>query len=122
MGTLTLKNTERTEQVMSKLMNAASLFTLLVMALMIAFPETFAQGADAKKVIQGLLQIVYLITNVVGVIFVIIGFVKLAIAYANEDGPSQQKAALFIATGLILVLIRLVLKGIKFEDWVVTKF
>lgn len=122
MGTLVLKKAENIREKMSKVMKFSSLFTLAIMAIAIAFPQVFAEGAEAKDVIEGLLKIVYLITNVVGVIFIIIGFVKLAIAYANEDGPSQQKAALFIATGLVLILIRLVLKEIGFAEWVATSF
>ena len=104
-----------------KALHFATCLALIAMVLFNAFPGVFAQAENSsKEVIDGILGIIYLITNVVGIIFVIVGFVKLAIAYAQEDGPSQQKAALFIATGLVLILIRLVLSQINFSSWIET--
>lgn len=98
-----------------------STMAMIATTMMYAYPAVFADAAsNGKKVITGVLSVVFLITNVVGIIFVIVGFVKLVIAHANEDGPAQQKAALFIATGLILILVRIVLDKIGFASWIDT--
>lgn len=74
--------------------------------------------ASAGAVIEGVVKIVSMICNVVGVIFVLIGIVKIAISHANEDGPAQQKAALMIATGIILVVLGATkILGIDFAGW-----
>lgn len=74
--------------------------------------------ASAGAVIEGVVKIVSMICNVVGIIFVLIGVVKIAIAHANEDGPAQQKAALMIATGIILIVLGATkILGIDFAGW-----
>ena len=103
----------------NKVKNSATLATnamMLAGAIAIAAPMVFATDHSAE-VIKGILSVVYLITNVLGILFVIIGFV---ISHAQEDAPGQQKAAMFIATGLVLILLRLVLSLISFDQWVDT--
>ena len=89
---------------------------MLSSALMMTAPAVFAEN-EGPEVIDAIIDIVALITNILGIIFIIIGFVKLVIAHAQEDAPGQQKAAMFIATGLILVLLRFVLDVIPFSNW-----
>lgn len=106
----------------NKVKNSATLATnamMLAGAIAMAAPMVFATDHSAE-VIKGILGVVYLITNVLGILFVIIGFVKLVISHAQEDAPGQQKAAMFIATGLVLILLRLVLTNISFDKWVDT--
>jgi uncharacterized membrane protein len=82
-----------------------------------AAPFAFAAGS-ASAVIEGVVKIISMICNVVGIIFVLIGVVKVAIAHANEDGPAQQKAALMIATGIILIVLGATkILGIDFAGW-----
>lgn len=101
----------------------ANMFRLMMIAMtiMAAYPAVFAGGDHAEDVIAGILGVVYLIMNVLGIIFVIIGFVKLIISHAQEDAPGQQKAAMFIATGLVLIIARLVMNQINFTEWVDTQ-
>ena len=106
----------------NKVKNSATLATnamMLAGAIAMAAPMVFATD-HSTEVIKGILSVVYLITNVLGILFVIIGFVKLVISHAQEDAPGQQKAAMFIATGLVLILLRLVLSLISFDQWVDT--
>lgn len=93
--------------------------TLLSSSFMLAVPQVFADKelTEGEQVINGILEIVGLITNVLGIIFVIVGFVKLVISNAQEDAPGQQKAAMFIATGLALILLKPVMSLIPFGDW-----
>lgn len=106
----------------NKVKNSAALAAnamMLAGAVAMTAPMVFASG-PSKEVIEGILAVVYLITNVLGILFVIVGFVKLVISHAQEDAPGQQKAAMFIATGLVLILLRIVLALIPFADWVDT--
>ena len=92
--------------------------SMIMMTLMVACPAVFAGGNHSADVIKGILGVVYMIMNCLGILFVIIGFVKLIISYAQEDAPSQQKSAMFIATGLVLIIARLIMNKINFTDWV----
>ena len=96
---------------------AARMMPLIFLETM-TLPVMAGEVESAKKAIEGVLSIVYLITNVMGIIFVIVGFVRLVIAHSQEDAPGQQKAAMFIATGIALIAVRVVLRGIGFSDWV----
>ena len=79
--------------------------------------DTAAATAAAEAMIEGILKVVKLICNVVGILFAIVGIVKFVIAHANEQGPEQQKAAVMMATGLVLVLLGLlVLDTIPWTD------
>lgn len=120
-------NTTTVAKVASKLniiMARLSCMAMIAATVMYAYPEVFAEPGNAQtngqNVIKGILSVVFLITNVVGIILTIVGFVKLVIAHANEDGPAQQKAALFIATGLVLVLVRIVMSALSIETWIDT--
>lgn len=55
---------------------------------------------------------------VVGVIFGLIGILKFAVSHANEDGPAQQKAAMMMATAVVLgILGGTKFLGIDFASW-----
>lgn len=90
---------------------AASLFTVAALAWNLA-PAAFADGATAaQEAINGIVSVLRLITGVIGAIFVLLGLVRLAIAHANEDGPAQQKAAVMLATGVVLLLFGTLILG-----------
>ena len=93
---------------------------MIAITLMIVCPAAFANNtADTQtKVIEGILSIIYLIISVVGALFVVLGIVKLIIAHAQEDSPAQEKAAMFIASGIVLLLAQVVIKGLNIEDWI----
>ena len=74
----------------------------------------------ATEAINSLLSVLYLITNVIGVIFVLVGFVRIVIAHAQEDGPGQQKAAMFIGTGVALILLRMIMSNMNPAAWIST--
>lgn len=117
-----MQKVEKVEDRLKKISKSFNLFVLMIMALSVAFPQVFADAAGAgEEVIQGVLGVIFLITNIIGIIFVMVGFVKLVVAWANEDGPSQQKAAQFVATGLGLILLRVILNQIGFASWINTQ-
>ena len=76
----------------------------------------FAAGNTemGQDMIKAIVTVVCDIVMILGIIFVIIGLVKLVTAHANEDGPAQQKAATLLATGVVLVILPMVLKGLDF--------
>lgn len=77
---------------------------------------TFAAGNTemGQDMIRAIVTVVCDIVMILGIIFVIIGLVKLVTAHANEDGPAQQKAATLLATGVVLVILPMVLRGLDF--------
>ena len=107
--------TEKAKKVIPSVRYAAAIMPAILMAVM---AQPVMATDTAKQAIGGVLSIVYLITNVMGIIFVIVGFVRLVIAHSQEDAPGQQKAAMFIATGIALIAVRVVLEGVGFADWV----
>ncbi len=88
---------------------AASLAFVAAAALNLA-PVAMAASA-AEEAIDGIVSVLRLITGVIGAIFVLLGLVRLAIAHANEDGPAQQKAAVMLATGVVLLLFGTLILG-----------
>lgn len=79
-------------------------------------PYVFADSSTAM--VEGIIEICAKIALVVGVIFAIIGILKFAISHANEDGPAQQKAAMMMATGVVLgILGATKFLGIDFASW-----
>ena len=76
----------------------------------------FAAGNTemGQDMIKAIVTVVCDIVMILGIIFVIIGLVKLVTAHANEDGPAQQKAATLLATGVVLVILPMVLRGLDF--------
>lgn len=104
-----------------KLTAAFTLFAMLGLVVMLAGNgslEVFANDnaqQTAQEMIKAILTVVYNIVTVVGIIFVIVGIVKFAIAYANESGPDQQKAAMMMATGIVLILLPAILRPMKLE-------
>lgn len=119
-------NTTTVAKKANQVMGYLSSMAMIATTIMYAYPAVFATSGSGKagtageEVIGGVLSVVFLITNIVGIIFIIVGFVKLVIAHAQEDGPAQQKAALFIATGLVLILVRIVMDNIGFKSWINT--
>ena len=116
----TLAKKVNLSQVRTNMFRLMMIMTTLMMAYPMVFASAGTAGDKGEEVISGILAIVYLIMNVLGIIFVIIGFVKLIIAHAQEDAPGQQKAAMFIATGLVLIIARFVMNQIDFSGWVDT--
>ena len=97
---------------------------MVMMAAMLAFgvyqvaPFAFAESVAANEAIDAIVLVLKLITGVVGVIYVLLGLVRIAMAHANEDGPGQQKAAVFMATGIVLILFgTVVLDTIDPKSW-----
>ena len=74
-------------------------------------------GADA---INAVLSILYLVANIVGIIFIAVGIVRFAMSHAQEDGPGQQKAIMMMATGVVLLVVRFVLSSLHVETWIST--
>lgn len=99
-----------------------ALIALLTAVTYLVFPQAFADvNGTAKNVIDAVVSIVRLIVNVLGAIFALVGIVKFAIAHANEDGPAQQKAAMMIATGIVLLLMgTVIIKTLNISSWIDT--
>lgn len=73
--------------------------------------------AAGRQMIVGVLNVLYIITNAVGIILGMIGFVSVVIARAEGDGPGQQKGAMMIGTGIALVALKPILQGMHPETW-----
>lgn len=98
--------------------------TLVAMAAMMLCGSVFAAGGGSagEQAIEAVLKIVFIITNALGILFIIVGLVRLVISWSQEDSPGQQRAAMFIAVGLALLVLKPVLNGIGFKSWIDTSF
>ena len=115
MNTLTTAKRENTK--MALFICAMSL--LVVGTMYFAVTGAFADNAALSGVLNTLKLVLTIICSVVGVIFAIVGIVKIAIAHANEDGPAHSKAAMMIATGIVLVILGAgVINNLPIDTWI----
>lgn len=96
---------------------------LALIGMLLFFQPVFAVGGQigvnqntadmgqtgAQSMFTMILNIVCTIVIIIGVIFGIMGVVKFAIAHANDQGPDQQKAAIMLATGIVLIILPVIL-------------
>ena len=76
-----------------------------------------AAGTEAAStMITSVVSVIATLCTVVGIILGIVGLVKFIIAHANEQGPEQQKAIMWIAVAIILVIVPNVIKIVA-DNW-----
>ena len=46
------------------------------------------------------------IAQLLGIIMVLVGLIKMIIAFGEEDGAGYQKAVMFIGVGIVLIVLR----------------
>ena len=97
----------------------AALMVVLLTTKVMADPSD-QNVSGATGAITGIVNVLALITNVIGIIFVVVGFVRIVIAHSQEDAPGQQKAAMFIGTGVALILFRTFLTTLNPQGWIDT--
>ena len=114
-----LRNKRRME-LANRIMTVAML--ALVMVIGVAHPALAATNASVKAAISSIIVILKVLTSAVGAILILVGIVKYAMAYMNEDGPGMQKAIMFLATGIVLLMLGLVVLttdfGSKVAGWI----
>ena len=97
---------------------------LLVVCVMSVFvsAETASSltQAGAKEAIQTVVKIIMVLMSALGALFIVLGVIKFTIAHAQEDSPSQQKAAMLIASGIALFIVGFVISQINFANLIVT--
>jgi hypothetical protein len=93
---------------------AVMLTTVNVMA---SAPSDDSTGT-AKKALQGVLAVVYAIINIIGIILTIVGIVSFAISYYQEDAAGKNRAAMTIATGIVLLILKAIIKNINPVNWI----
>ena len=127
---------KKTEHAKEKIENAAIMATMasgemlktamksspLIAALVLLSGTVYAQDtpSGATEAINGIVNVLVLVTNILGIIFVVVGIVRLVISWSQDNGPEQQKAGMFIATGVALILLRIVLKTLNPAGWIDT--
>lgn len=86
------------------------------------FGVAWAAGEDkAQAMVKSVVGVLRVLLNIVGVIFAIVGVAQFMIANAQEDGPQKQKAIMFMATGVILVIAGVaILPNLHAENWIDT--
>ena len=97
---------------------------LLVVCVMSVFvfaenPSSLTQNG-AKEAIQTVVKIIMVLMSALGALFIVLGVIKFTIAHAQEDSPSQQKAAMLIASGIALFIVGFVISQINFGNLIVT--
>lgn len=89
---------------------------LAVIGLYLFCPSVFATSEAVTTMLGSVVQIVATLCTVVGVILGIVGLVKFIIAHANEQGPEQQKAIMWIAVAIILIIVPNIIATVA-TDW-----
>lgn len=112
-----LAKVEKAESKASKAMSYMANASLIMTTAAMSFPMVFADIESGKKAITGVLSILYMLMLAIGILFIALGIVKLTIAHSQEDSPTKDKAVQQIATGIILIVAKVVLDKIDFEDW-----
>ena len=103
-----------------QLLQALSCFVLFLTIgfIIYAFSGAFAaeDATDGVNMINGVVKVVGAIVMIVGALFCVVGIVKIAIAHAENQGPEQQKAAMMLATGIVLCILPIILNAIDFSS------
>ena len=81
------------------------------------FPVTVVGSEQAAKtVFSGVFTVVKIVCLAVGALFAIMGIVKYTIAHAQEDSPSQQKAAMQLAAGIALIVVGFLISTLNLQN------
>ena len=70
----------------------------------------------AKTVFNGVFTVVKIVCLAVGALFAVMGIVKYTIAHAQEDSPSQQKAAMQLAAGIALIVVGFLISTLNLQN------
>ena len=94
--------------------------SLLVMCFMsvyvFAATGSGAAASGTKAGIEAVVKIIMVLLSALGALFIVLGVIKFTIAHAQEDSPSQQKAAMLIASGIALLIVGFVVGKIDFAN------
>ncbi len=68
-------------------------------------PHNGHEIIDSTKSLEKIVEFLLSITQLLGIIMVLMGIIKLIIAFGEEDGAGYQKAAMFIGVGIVLIIL-----------------
>lgn len=121
-GTIMLSVTKKSDTAQNVIMFAvATLVLMLGMFISVNAPVAYASGVgeNAKKAIQAVVTVIKLIGAIVGVILIVQGGMKYAMAHSNDNGPEQTKAITTLAAGVVMVLFALVvIDTLNIPEWI----
>lgn len=107
-------------------MIALGLIVMFVMTTFV-FAESVGDGngaatsnAGANAAITAVVRIIRVLLSALGALFIVLGVIKFTIAHAQEDSPSQQKAAMLIASGIALLIVGFIIGQIQFNKIIQT--
>ncbi len=99
---------------MIKIAKVAALSALVLLAF--AMPCMAEADAAVNAAYTGITSAVRVLLTAIGAIFIVVGLVRFVLAHSQEDSPSQQKAAMMIATGIAAIVFGFALSSIISGD------
>lgn len=107
MKNMIAKIKENPEKLMNNLM-MCMMFGMLLMSMLNAFPGVWAAVSTAD-IVDVVFKIIKIVVIALGAFLTILGVVKFAMAYADQNSPDQQKSIMQMASGIALLLLGFVL-------------
>ena len=87
-------------------------------AVIVTAARVLATNNDpATKALDGVLDVIYSIVNIIGIILTVVGLVSFAISYYQEDAAGKNRAAMTIATGIVLLILRQIIETVDPASW-----
>lgn len=80
---------------------------------------TFAYAGDSTAIasdVNDMVDLVAMISKILGVIFALFGIVKYIISHASEQGDEMYKSVMLIALGVVLVMVPVILQSVNWGN------
>lgn len=94
-----------------------ALAVLVIAGLAIIVTPAYAGDSTAiASDVNDMVDLVAMISKILGVIFALFGIVKYIISHASEQGDEMYKSVMLIALGVVLVIVPVILQSVNWGN------